>query len=137
SLRARTSCCRRRRAARRRRDAPLPRRDAARSRVVTGLLSLAELPQRPGDDGRVRRPTQCRRRGAVRARAAAARRRPRRMPARVRASLRDGATVAPLGAAGAVGLLACAAFVGVALTPENAVMDLHVAFTLWAWRIVP
>jgi hypothetical membrane protein len=40
-------------------------------------------------------------------------------------------------AAGVVGMLAAAAFVGVAVTPENAVMDVHVAFTVWAWRIVP
>jgi len=31
----------------------------------------------------------------------------------------------------------CAAFAGVALTPENRLMSLHVGLTLWAWRIVP
>jgi hypothetical protein len=40
-------------------------------------------------------------------------------------------------AAAACGLFACAAFVGVAVTPENRVMALHVAFTVWAWRLVP
>jgi hypothetical protein len=35
------------------------------------------------------------------------------------------------------GLLACVAFAGVAVTPENRVMAVHVAFTLWGWRIVP
>src|SRR4029077_2977560 len=34
------------------------------------------------------------------------------------------------------GVLACVMFVGVAMTPENAAMHAHVAFTLWAWRIV-
>jgi hypothetical protein len=34
-------------------------------------------------------------------------------------------------------LLACVAFAGVAVTPENRVMAVHVAFTLWAWRIMP
>jgi hypothetical membrane protein len=33
--------------------------------------------------------------------------------------------------------LACVAFAGVAVTPENAVMNLHVMLTLWAWRLVP
>ena len=35
------------------------------------------------------------------------------------------------------GLLAGAAFTGVAFTPENSAMDLHVAFTFWGWRIMP
>ena len=35
-----------------------------------------------------------------------------------------------------LGLLACAAFAGVAVTPENHVMAIHVAFTLWAWHVV-
>jgi hypothetical protein len=39
--------------------------------------------------------------------------------------------------AGAVGALACAAFVVVAFTPENRVMALHVQATLLAWRLVP
>jgi len=34
-------------------------------------------------------------------------------------------------------LFACVAFAGVAVTPENRVMPLHVSFTNWAWRIVP
>lgn len=38
----------------------------------------------------------------------------------------------------AVALLAvCVAFAGVAVTPENRLMPLHVSFTQWAWRIVP
>lgn len=38
----------------------------------------------------------------------------------------------------AVALLAvCVAFAGVAVTPENRLMVLHVGFTQWAWRIVP
>src|SRR6185503_7261257 len=40
-------------------------------------------------------------------------------------------------AAAAVGLLVCAAFVGVAVTPENRVMGLHVELTLMAFRIFP
>ena len=32
---------------------------------------------------------------------------------------------------------ACVAFAGVAVTPENRLMALHVSFTQWAWRIVP
>jgi hypothetical membrane protein len=40
-------------------------------------------------------------------------------------------------AASAVGLLVVAAFVGVAVTPENRVMALHVRFTLFAWRVFP
>jgi hypothetical protein len=39
-------------------------------------------------------------------------------------------------AAGFAGLLACVGFVGVAMTPENRVMALHIGFTLFAWRIV-
>jgi hypothetical membrane protein len=35
------------------------------------------------------------------------------------------------------GLLACVAFAGVAVTPENRMMAVHVAFTLWAWRLMP
>ncbi len=34
-------------------------------------------------------------------------------------------------------LAACVAFAGVAVTPENRMMDLHVKFTQWAWRFVP
>ena len=34
-------------------------------------------------------------------------------------------------------LAACVAFGGVAVTPENRVMALHIGFTRWAWRIVP
>jgi hypothetical protein len=34
-------------------------------------------------------------------------------------------------------LAACVAFAGVAVTPENRLMDLHVGFTKWAWRVVP
>lgn len=40
-------------------------------------------------------------------------------------------------AAAGCGLLACAAFAGVAVTPENRVMGLHVGFTVWAWRLLP
>jgi hypothetical membrane protein len=40
-------------------------------------------------------------------------------------------------AAGAVGVAASAAFVGVAFTPENRVMDLHVRFTLLAFQLLP
>lgn len=40
-------------------------------------------------------------------------------------------------AAGASGLLACAAFVGVASTPENLAMDWHVRLTMLAFRILP
>ena len=39
-----------------------------------------------------------------------------------------------LGAA-ACGLLACGAFVGVAVTPENRVMAIHIRFTMWGWRL--
>jgi hypothetical membrane protein len=34
-------------------------------------------------------------------------------------------------------LLACAAFVGVAVTPENRAMALHVSFTRWGWNLIP
>jgi hypothetical membrane protein len=34
-------------------------------------------------------------------------------------------------------LVVCVAFAGVAVTPENRLMSLHVSFTVWAWRIVP
>ena len=38
----------------------------------------------------------------------------------------------------AVALLAvCVSFAGVAVTPENRLMPLHVSFTIWAWRLVP
>jgi hypothetical protein len=40
-------------------------------------------------------------------------------------------------AAAAVGLLVCAAFVGVAVTPENRVMGLHLSATLLAFRTFP
>ena len=36
-----------------------------------------------------------------------------------------------------VGAVACACFVGVALTPENRAMSLHIGFTLAAFRILP
>lgn len=39
--------------------------------------------------------------------------------------------------AAACGLFACAAFAGVAVTPENRVMAIHISFTVWAWRLVP
>jgi hypothetical membrane protein len=34
-------------------------------------------------------------------------------------------------------LLVCVAFAGVAVTPENVLMPLHVSLTIWAWRLVP
>jgi hypothetical membrane protein len=34
-------------------------------------------------------------------------------------------------------LAVCIAFAGVAVTPENRMMPLHVSFTTWAWRMVP
>ena len=40
-------------------------------------------------------------------------------------------------AAAIAGALDCACFIGVALTPENRAMSLHVAFTLAAFRILP
>lgn len=40
-------------------------------------------------------------------------------------------------AAGAAGALVCASFVGVAFTPENRQMPLHVDFTLFAFRVAP
>jgi hypothetical membrane protein len=39
--------------------------------------------------------------------------------------------------AGVCGLLACVAFTGVAVTPENRVMSVHLSFTRWGWRFVP
>ena len=39
--------------------------------------------------------------------------------------------------AGIVGLAVCLSFVGVAFTPENAAMSMHVQFTLFAFRIFP
>lgn len=40
-------------------------------------------------------------------------------------------------AAALCGVLACIAFTGVAFTPENRLMGLHLSFTVWGWRIVP
>ena len=40
-------------------------------------------------------------------------------------------------AAGGVGLLAAVAFLGVAFTPEDRVMHLHLRFTLWAFELLP
>jgi len=40
-------------------------------------------------------------------------------------------------AAGMVGLIVCASFVGVAVTPENRLLGLHVTFTLFAFRVFP
>ena len=40
-------------------------------------------------------------------------------------------------AAAVAGALDCACFIGVALTPENQAMTLHVAFTLAAFRVLP
>jgi hypothetical protein len=40
-------------------------------------------------------------------------------------------------AAGATGVIVCLAFSGVAVTPENRVMALHVTATLLAWRVFP
>jgi hypothetical membrane protein len=40
-------------------------------------------------------------------------------------------------AAATAGAIDCACFIGVALTPENRAMALHVAFTLAAFRILP
>jgi hypothetical membrane protein len=39
--------------------------------------------------------------------------------------------------AGVVGLVVCASFVGVAITPENRMLGLHVKFTLFAFRVFP
>jgi len=36
-----------------------------------------------------------------------------------------------------MGFIACAAFVGVAATPENSAMPMHVSFTLFAFRVIP
>jgi hypothetical membrane protein len=40
-------------------------------------------------------------------------------------------------AAGVAGVIVCLAFTGVAITPENRVMALHVTVTLLAWRVFP
>ena len=40
-------------------------------------------------------------------------------------------------AAGAVGLLVSTSFIGVAVTPENRVLGLHVQFTFFAFRVFP
>jgi hypothetical membrane protein len=40
-------------------------------------------------------------------------------------------------AAGVVGLLVCASFIGVAVTPENRMLGLHMKFTLFAFRAFP
>ena len=55
----------------------------------------------------------------------------------VRLQLSDAASRRWARAAAACALLAGAGFVGVAATPENRVMALHVSFTFWAWRFVP
>lgn len=39
--------------------------------------------------------------------------------------------------AGGAGLVVCAAFIGVALTPEDRFLSLHVAFSLLAFRVFP
>lgn len=39
--------------------------------------------------------------------------------------------------AAAFGVFGCAALAGVAVTPENRVMAIHVTLTVWAWRLVP
>ena len=39
--------------------------------------------------------------------------------------------------AGVIGLLVCASFIGVAVTPENRMLGLHVQFTLFAFRMFP
>jgi len=39
--------------------------------------------------------------------------------------------------AAAVGLIVCAAFIGVALTPENRLMSVHLWLTLFAFRVFP
>src|SRR5262245_47966504 len=54
-----------------------------------------------------------------------------------RLQLSDAASRRWARAAAACALLACVGFVGVAFTPENRVMALHVSFTFWAWRFVP
>jgi hypothetical protein len=41
-----------------------------------------------------------------------------------------------LRAAGLCLLVVCVAFTGVAFTPENRAMDLHVSFTVWGWRFI-
>jgi len=40
------------------------------------------------------------------------------------------------GAAATCVLLTCIAFTGVAFTPENRAMDMHIAFTISGWRII-
>ena len=40
-------------------------------------------------------------------------------------------------AAGAVGLVVCASFIGVAVTPENRMLSLHITFTRLAFRAFP
>lgn len=40
------------------------------------------------------------------------------------------------GAAATCVLLTCIAFTGVAFTPENRAMDMHVTFTVWGWRVI-
>jgi hypothetical protein len=40
-------------------------------------------------------------------------------------------------AAGVAGVVVCLAFTGVAITPENRVMALHMTVTLLAWRVFP
>lgn len=39
--------------------------------------------------------------------------------------------------AGGVGIVVASLFIGVALTPENRVMGIHLQFTLWALRLFP
>jgi hypothetical membrane protein len=39
--------------------------------------------------------------------------------------------------AGVIGLVVCASFIGVAVTPENRMLGLHVKFTLFAFRVFP
>src|SRR5690242_1129792 len=38
-------------------------------------------------------------------------------------------------AGGIAAVMACVAFAGVAVTPEDHLMSVHVAFTMWAWRL--
>jgi hypothetical membrane protein len=59
------------------------------------------------------------------------------LAAMVRLQWRDPAARRWLRGAVACGFLACTAFAGVAVTPENRVMPIHVGFTVWAWRVVP
>jgi hypothetical membrane protein len=60
-----------------------------------------------------------------------------RLPAFIRLYSRSPVSRRLARAAGVTGLLVCAAFIGVAVTPENRVMPLHVRFTLLAFRIFP